>query len=151
MTTHILAITYQPKIEGVKNGIIRQTIRLFNPKNPRKVGDKVILHGWKGKPYRSPWSWRREEKVTVVLDMVAMETVAGFWQSIISGKALSYESVAMAYYPWFGEPMEYLAKLDGIPDSSNNSYTRGELLKQVLENYHGKFTDKPVQMQVIRW
>ena len=52
MTTHILSMTYGPKIAGVMDGSIRQTIRHTER---IKVGDKLILHTWTGKPYRSPW------------------------------------------------------------------------------------------------
>jgi hypothetical protein len=41
--------------------------------------------------------------------------------------------------------MDRIARLDGI------SPPNGTELKHVLESYHGEFTDKPVQMQVIRW
>jgi hypothetical protein len=143
MTTHILAITYQPKIEGVKNGTIRQTIRPLS-KVPRKVGDKLILHGWKGKPYRSPWSWRREEKVRDVFEMECYADHFVFeggdrlhfnpWKPIRFKGKLDKWSLPLA-----------LARLDGI------SPPTGLELKHVLESYHGKFTDKPVQMQVIRW
>jgi hypothetical protein len=135
MTTHILAITYQPKVEGVRNGTIRQTIRAFNPENPRKVGDKLLLHGWSGKPYRSPWNWRREEKVTQVFEI---ECYADYFideENYVCNWGIN---------DGWGRPST-LARLDGI------SPPTGLELKHVLESYHGKFTDKPVQMQVIRW
>ena len=134
MTTHILAITYQPKIEGVKNGTIRQTIRPIS-KIPRKVGDKLILHGWKGKPYRSPWSWRREATVKQVFEI---ECYADYF--IDEENYICQWVVADAW-----DRPSRLAQLDGISPST------GLQLKHVLETYHGKFTDKPVQMQVIRW
>lgn len=58
MATHIMALTYKPKIEAVKSLECRQTIRLLNPVRPKKVGDNFILHTWAGKPYRSGWDWR---------------------------------------------------------------------------------------------
>jgi hypothetical protein len=133
MTTHILAITYQPKIEGVKNGTIRQTIRPLS-KIPRKVGDKLILHGWKGKPYRSPWSWRLNTEIELSAGMLAQDATfkleyPGGWET----------------FGWVDESADWLARDDGIVPPT------GLQLKQVLETYHGKFTDKPVQMQVIRW
>jgi hypothetical protein len=50
----ILPLTYEPKIAGVIDGTIRQTIR----KGWKyKVGDEIAFHGWEGKPYRSKWSF----------------------------------------------------------------------------------------------
>jgi hypothetical protein len=58
MTTHILSMTYAPKIPLVKSGECTQTIRLHNYQNPKRVGDKLLIHTWKGKPYRSKWGWK---------------------------------------------------------------------------------------------
>ena len=59
MTVHYIALTYEPKIAAVRQGTVRQTIRRVG-KRVYKVGDKLVLHGWAGKPYRSPWNWRTE-------------------------------------------------------------------------------------------
>ena len=64
MTTHILSLTYAPKIPLVKSGECTQTIRLHNPDRPKKVGDKLILHTWAGKPYRTKWDWRLETGIS---------------------------------------------------------------------------------------
>ena len=57
MVGHVKSFTYEPKIEGVRRGEIRQTIRPKG-KRPVEVGDRILFHGWTGRPYRSPWSWR---------------------------------------------------------------------------------------------
>jgi len=49
------------KIQAVKDGDCRQTIRPFKPDNPKEEGDLVHLHGWAGKPYRSKWEPRMPE------------------------------------------------------------------------------------------
>jgi hypothetical protein len=69
--THILSLTYKPKIDAVKAGICRQTIRRFKPDRPKHPGDKLLLHTWAGKPYRTPWDWRLETpiKEVYVLEM----------------------------------------------------------------------------------
>jgi hypothetical protein len=133
MATHILAITYQPKIEGVKNGAIRQTIRPLS-KVPRKVGDKLLLHGWSGKPYRSPWNWRMEGQIFSALRIDCTD-----YGVLDGGFPESWRQ------KWVSWQVDRIAELDGI------SPPTGLQLKHVLESYHGKFTDKPVQMQVIRW
>jgi hypothetical protein len=50
-----IPLTYAPKIPGVLNGSIWQTIRVGRK---YRVGDLVSFHGWSGQPYRSKWSFR---------------------------------------------------------------------------------------------
>ncbi len=50
-----LPLTYEPKIPGVLDGTIRQTVR---PGRKFSPDDQVAFHGWEGKPYRSKWSFR---------------------------------------------------------------------------------------------
>jgi len=66
MTTHIMAMTYKPKIEAVFNGECGQTIRKYNPFNIKQPGDKLIVHTWEGKPYRSKWGKRLETEIAEV-------------------------------------------------------------------------------------
>lgn len=101
MTTHIIALTYQPKIEAVFEGNIRQTVRAWFPGKPyKRVGDKIIIHTWQGKPYRSKWGNRMEAIVTeeflitiqdqdeaflselAVLDGIAPPTAAGLKETL---------------------------------------------------------------------
>ena len=70
MTVHVKALTYEPKIARVLNGKIRQTIRPLSKKKPVMPGDTLLLHGWFGKPYRSPWSWRINLRVVYVETLV---------------------------------------------------------------------------------
>ena len=96
MATHILILTYAPKIPLVKSGECTQTIRLHNPDKPKKVGDKLILHTWEGKPYRSKWDWRLETEISEL------------------------EQLTFSYPEWvFDEKIHHrlyeLARQDGIP------------------------------------
>ena len=50
-----LPLTYEPKIQAVLDGRCTQTIRAGRK---IQVGDLISFHGWAGKPYRSPWSFR---------------------------------------------------------------------------------------------
>lgn len=50
-----LPLTYKPKIPGVLTGWITQSIRIDTD---LQVGDLIAFHGWEGKPYHSPWSFR---------------------------------------------------------------------------------------------
>ena len=67
MATHILSLTYAPKIPLVKSGECTQTIRLHNPDKPKRVGDKLILHTWAGRPYFSKWDWRLNTKISELI------------------------------------------------------------------------------------
>lgn len=68
-----LSFTYAPKLEPVKKGDCRQTIRLIGeleqtdararlPRDPVADGTELVLYAWKGKPYKSKWDWTRYEK-----------------------------------------------------------------------------------------
>lgn len=135
MTTHILSMTYGPKIEGVRNGTIRQTIRKYNPKRPFKIGDKLLIHGWSGKPYRSPWNWRMEAEVKELPSFEARNIGVNDTAPIAQ----------MRFYAWDTPVMDRIAGYDGI------SPPTGLALKEVLEKFHGKFTDEPIEFQVVRW
>ena len=66
MRKHVMSITYQPKIEPVKDGRCTQTIR-----KGRRVaeGDEILFHGWSGRPYRSKWDWRKRVTVCQAIDI----------------------------------------------------------------------------------
>jgi len=140
-------MTYKPKIEAVKNGDCRRTTRIYNEKNPFKVGDHIIIHGWEGRPYWSKWNWRRpKELVTTVIDMIALEHTATFCQNPITGKYIGTESLRTLSLPWHDELMDELAKLDGIVPATGPEY------KSILEAFHGSFAKyAPVRFQIIEW
>lgn len=75
MATHVLSMTYPPKIERVFKGEITQTIRRWWPGKPlKKVGDSLIIHTWEGKPYRSKWGKRLYATITHA-DIIALDTI----------------------------------------------------------------------------
>ena len=132
MTTHIMPMTYEPKIEGVKNGTIRQTIRLLNGGREKKVGDVLIIHGWEGAPYRSRWGWQRREVINYTETFEATKN--------------NIESDGFLTWAWGEAYATDLAIKDGIDPPT------GLELKNVLEKYHGRFHDfNPVHFQIIRW
>jgi len=57
-TKHCIPLTCEVKIEAVHRGEITKTIRKYNPNCPKRVGDKIMFHGWEGKPYRTNWTDR---------------------------------------------------------------------------------------------
>jgi len=72
-------LTYQPKIEAVKAGTCRQTIRYWNPKQPlpNPEEDTITIFTWSGKPYRSPWGWRCTYYLEDILPAALYVTEAG--------------------------------------------------------------------------
>lgn len=143
MTTHILSMTYGPKIAGVRDGTIRQTIRRYNPKRPFVLEDKLIMHTWAGKPYRSPWDWRMNAEV-VELDMLSLNR--DIWM-LHDHYDLMHEGYCTALNPWEyqHDVIDKIAKADGIVPPT------GLGLKEVLESFHGAFGREDVEFQVIRW
>ena len=144
MTTHIVSMTYPPKITGVRNGTIRQTIRAYNPKFPFKLDDKLLIHGWSGKPYRSPWSWRIDG-VVKELDHLWVDSDAWVLKDHYD---LTHSGSATALNPWDTPHrlIENIAKADGIDPPTPIG------LKTVLETFHGSFPDdEMLEFQVIRW
>jgi len=112
MTLWIMAMTYPPKIEGVKSGAIRQTIREWNrtgadPPREKKVGDRLLLHTWAGIPYHSAWNWRLETAIRDVMKIRNnMEVKGGQWE-VWAPNANAYIALDDSY-------MNYLAREDGI-------------------------------------
>jgi len=147
MTTHITAMTYAPKVEAIKNGDCRQTTRIYNEKNPFRPNDMILNHGWEGRPYWSKWSWRRpKERVAQVIDMLAFDNIATFYQNPITGMNVGTESLKLVSLPWHDEVMDELARLDGIAPATGPEY------KSVLEGFHGRFAQfDPARFQIIRW
>jgi len=120
-----IPLTYEPKIAGVRDGTIRQTIRVGRK---FRVGDLVSFHGWEGKPYRSKWSFRTPY---VMLNDVIPITI------LPHGFAAPHE-----FRPWC--LLDEIARLDGIEPPT------GEALCRVLSGMH-KIPFAGVGAQILRW
>lgn len=126
---HIKAFTYEPKIEAVRNGTCRQTIRPLG-KRPAESGDIILFHGWEGRPYRSRWSWRLDVHTNYV------ETV------LISPKGISFINTIFGgntFREW--KQLDALAKYDGIESGKE----MGKLFNKMYDLRGGK------EFQIIRW
>lgn len=125
--TFIRPLTYTPKIPGVLDGSIRQTIRVG-----RKLaaGDRVLFHGWEGKPYRSKWSFR-----TPYFTLLAVIPI------LIRPDGLLFESNGEVR-PW--ADLDEIAALDGIAPPT------GEGLREVLLGMH-QVPPSGVAGQIWRW
>lgn len=126
MTKLVMAITYPPKIESVKDGRCTQTIR-----KGRKVsaGDEILFHGWSGRPYRSKWDWRKRVKVYEVIDIE------------ISSEGMFIEDILHAWTSWY--PIR-LAEYDFIDPPT------GKELRNVLFGLNAVPTESE-EYQIIRW
>lgn len=127
-----LPLTYAPKIQGVIDGSIYQTIRAGNGVH---VGDRIRFHGWAGIPYRSGWSFRTKYfKVDNVIN--CRINFQGIW-------------IGQKLIKWFEGEADVIAALDGIVPPT------GEALWQVLQKYRrGRRTPlmrEGGEYQIIRW
>jgi hypothetical protein len=123
-----IPLTYAPKIAGVLDGTITQTIRTGRKFS---VGDLVSFHGWEGRPYRSKWSFRTP--------YAPLETVIPIQ---IRPDGIKTTGAYGAYYRW--SRLTLLARLDGIEPPT------GEALRDVLLGMH-KTPDEGIEAQILRW
>lgn len=146
MKRHIMAMTYEPKIEAVRSGECRQTIR-----KGRKVsaGDEILFHGWSGKPYRSKWNWRKR----VVVNHVACVKVKadgisfGYWPDPLDEERDGFcypDNTCYAFAPWESHLITKLALDDYIFPPT------GVVLRDVLFQMNG-ISKQPEEYQIIRW
>ena len=129
-----LPLTYQPKIQPVIDGTIRQTIRIVNPGKPKKEeGDLIRFYMWTEKPYRSPRITITEYMpLTVVKDCRIMSM--GIDNLKFQGE----------YGLWEWNELDRLAEFDGIIPPT------GEALRDVLFGKDG-IPDPAIEAQVLRW
>ena len=131
MSKFVRAFTYAPKIEGVKDGTITQTIR---PGMKLRKGDEILFHGWSDKPYRSPWNWRRRVTVTEVRIILIFSD--GF---VVENASL--------IVPWKG--LDDIAILDGIEPIDDHS--PGESMGALFNKMYPRIKDDFFLSQIITW
>ena len=124
-----IPLTYAPKIPGVIDGTIRQTIRAGRKFH---VGDLVSFHGWEGRPYRSKWSFRTP--------YFALTTARAI--RIVPGGIVVPGLRREEYCAW--SALDDLAARDGIEPPT------GEALREVLLGMH-TIPDEGIEAQVVRW
>lgn len=137
------AFTYEPKIEGVLNGTITQTIRAKGKSPVTQIGDTILFHGWKGKPYNSGWSWRLKVKPRQVIRVFMYEK--GFYfinDDTLMPEEVRHDHPNERFYYW--KQLDYLAKLDGISPPTGEEM--GKLLISMV-----KKKEYPKTFQIIRW
>ena len=129
MTVKVLGFTYKPKIEAVHDGRCNQTIR-----KGRRINtlDELLLFTWSGKPYRSPWLWRKR----------AICTSASPIRVCLDGISLS--ECTRVLHRWDTPFMDDLAARDFIDPPT------GTGLRDVLLKMH-KIGEDGELFQIIRW
>jgi hypothetical protein len=131
-----LSLTYGPKIPLVIDGTITQTIRIIGKSGMKHAGDLISLHGWKGSPYHSSWSWRMPyKKITEAISCEIYD--AGMWIDPVWCKKVSGKF-------WWSD-LDWLAALDGIVPATGEELKNVLAVKNALTNCYGK------EAQIIRW
>ncbi|MDD1695124.1 MAG: hypothetical protein LUQ71_10410 [Methanoregula sp.] len=128
-----IALTYMPKLRGIIDGTIRQTIRTTTR---FKEGDQIAFHGWSGKPYRSPWSFRTNPFRLVRVD-----------NFIIFPRGIKTE-IDIDVLPWEHGLCDQLAILDGIVPEDNE--TMGQAFGRVINSLN-TIPEAGVKAQILRW
>jgi len=121
-----LPLTYAPKIAGVCDGTIRQTIRVGRRYG---VGDDVSFHGWSGRPYRSKWSFRTP--YYEIIEVIPITLYPG---------GIEMEGNIK---PW--SQLDDLARRDGIEPPT------GEALGKVLNDLRRIWDRGSIEAQILRW
>lgn len=124
MRQHVMAMTYQPKIEPVKDGRCTQTIR-----KGRKVsvGDEISFIMWK-----SRWISKRVTVTKTIPISISALTLREPWDETI------------LYHRWDSIWPKVLARKDFIDPPT------GKALRDVLFGYYG-VPCVPEEYQIIRW
>ena len=132
MKKWVKSMTYPPKIDAVRSGECRQTIRKGDKVS---VGDSILWHGWEGRPYRTPWSWRMRVTVTEAIPvLVDYNDGVGVFDTTYN---------LHRWYAWDCAQINDLAKRDCIDPPI------GLALRDVLAGLNGRMSG--AEYQVIRW
>jgi hypothetical protein len=123
-----LALTYVPKIDAVRNGTCKQTIRPVGKSPKKEVGDLISFHGWKDKPYHSSWSWR--VPYTPITEIVNIH--------------ISVCGISTPRHSFVWSELNNLAMFDGIVPPT------GEALRDVLMSKN-KIPEQGIEAQILRW
>jgi len=132
-----LPLTYKPKIDGVRNGTIRQTIRMGTKYH---AGDMVMFHGWAGRPYYSSWDFRTE-----YFELLEIQNCISTDDGIIIRGVDTLQSNPLIYstgLKLWGD-CDQIAELDGIDPPT------GQALRDALIGRNGNIDGKTAQ--ILRW
>ncbi len=135
-TTHILSLTYKPKIDAVFSGECKQTIRLWHDKRPKRPGDKLILHTWQGRPYHSKWG----KRLNVIIKDVCL---LRFDDDITYPRIFSFTNII-----WVNTDEQTLVN---IAKDDHIALPSGSMLKAVLRSLNNLNTLEGTTWEIINW
>ena len=147
-----LPLTYPPKIEPVKRGDCKQTIRFCTISKSKKypgeiirkqVGDRVRFYRWTGRRYGShpEYITGYMELVTVINCIVCPDTLERLWPVGSAEAAMSGPHECRK--PW--KAYDCLAARDFIDPPT------GEALRDVLIGKNSKISAEGAPAQILRW
>ena len=140
-----LPLTYLPKIEPVRSGNCKQTIRFCtiskSKKHPgeiirKQVGDRIRFYQWTGRPY-----WSHPEYITDYMELWMAEDI----RIIPTGFLFYHNGKFQREYNWNYWEMKRLAEYDFIDPPT------GEALRNVLVGKNGKIPAEGAPAQILRW
>jgi len=129
-----LPLTYAPKIQAVREGTCRQTIRVVGKAGRKNVGDLVSFHGYEN-GRGTPWTWRTEYTPFTEVHEIDINAVGI--------KTYGFDGYPAEFYLW--KELDVLAQKDGI------EYGTGVMLGRVLNSMKKLPTFGGVEAQVLRW
>jgi hypothetical protein len=128
-----MSVTYRPKIEKVRDGTIRHTIRV-NQRRPKAVGDLLRIYTWSGRPYHSKQ------------EVLCWGRVTDIYHIIISRRGIRFLDGGQTFNEFEGwNLLTDLAVADGIDPPTGTELGRVLLAKNPGIGREG------VPGQVIRW
>jgi hypothetical protein len=130
-----LSLTYEPKIQPVIDGTIRQTIRKVGKAGKKEEDDLISFHGWTGRPYHSQWSFRTPYKAIWMAEDILI---------IPTGMLHYHNDKFQKEVNWDSYEMNHLAIYDGIIPPT------GKALRDVLFSKN-KIPKEGIEAQIIRW
>jgi hypothetical protein len=139
-----LPLTYEPKIQPVKEGTCRQTIRTVKTNKRgeeirKEVGDLVRFYRWTGLPYRS-----KQEKITEYMPLLEAEPIVIFPTGIAWPKKWDWTNHPV-FHEWDSAAIWNLSQKDGIVPHT------GLALRDVLIGKNGEISPNGQPAQILRW
>ena len=126
-----LPLTYEPKIQPVIDGAIRQTIRAGDKFSE---GDSIRFYTWQGTPYRS-----KRTTITEYMPLIEVLSLTIHHGGITFPSSLGGEDFAL----W--QDLDKLAAMDGIVPP------KGFVLRNVLLSKNKLPVPYGLEAQIIRW
>ena len=142
----MLTMSYEPKVDAVRDGKCRQTLRpvASKGKHPvvRRVADFALSYAWSGTPYCSTWKWQRKDTIVELVRMdCSLDSIFMYWYS----QARDIMHPIGKFYEWDSPVIDDLARRDYIQEKNGLS------LRRVIDDIYGLANHRILTMEAIRW